>query len=277
MNGADFLNAINGLDASIIEEAGQEETVRRVRRRRRTKTALAAALLCVCLTAGGGAAAASVLGIELFNFSSGESSSSYDAAFQIEPKPLSAFKGPIVETLREIVPEQFAEYELWNSRMPGVWSRNFWDWESAVEFLGVDFLRAPVTSLEPDGVELYAHAAEDGTLVSASLTGNYRTDDYNIFAAVYIYTEACGEGTTAQVFSATDGGAEYAPEEYVTSGGIYCRIVHTSETENNGAMSEGYFVKDGLMYRITLIERSQDERERRAELLKQLLEEAAGR
>lgn len=277
--GAVFLEKLNNLDAAIIEEAAQEEEIIMIQKHRRMKFAAAAALLAICLMAGGGIVAASVFGIEIFDVKTGRNDSSYEVGFMPRCKPQDAFGGHI-EEVKEAIRKQCEEYKLWMSHMPNHWSREFKDWESALAFLEIDFMEAPVTSILPTQVSLSVMGSGEGVLWTVRFHGMYNKDKYNIFIGADIYVDDSEEEIEAQMFSATGGEASYQSEIYITENGIPCTLVDTLVLETDGCThAEGYIVKDGILYNVSAIPRQREGEtgENRMEIVKGLLEEIAAK
>lgn len=274
-----LLKKLGGMDASVVEEAAKEGEIIKLRKLRRVKFAAAAALLAVCLTAGGGIVAASMLGIEIFDMRSGADDSSYAVGFAPRCKPQDAFGGH-VEEVKATIRKQCEEYKLWMSNIPTHWSSKFEDWESALAFLEIDFMEAPVTSILPTWVDLMVDGSEEGPFQRVALNGTYMMEKYNISIWVNIYVDDSEEEIEAQMFSATGGEASYHSEPYITANGIPCTLVDTLVTETDGCThAEGYIVKDGILYQVAAIpqQRNGEMGEDRMDIVKELLEEIAAR
>lgn len=274
-----FLKKLNNLDASLVAEAAQEENILRFPKRRRLKFAAAAALLAVCLTVGGGIVAASVFGIRIFDVKSDKDTSSYGVGSVVRYRPQDAFRGHIDE-VKDVIQKQCEEYKPWYSSIPNLWHKEFDDWESALAYLEIDFMEAPVTSRQPTSVGLSVMGTKEGPLQSVRFVGSYLSERYNIYVSADIYVDDSKAEVTAQTFSATGGEAQYSNETYLTANGFPCMLVDTVVSERDGSThAEGYIVKDGIMYGVCAVpqQRNGEPGEDRMEIVKELLEEIAGK
>ncbi len=278
-DGIAFLKKLNNLDASLVAEAQQGDSILHFRKRRRLKFVAAAALLMICLTAGGGIVAASVLGIQIFDIQSDEGTSSYDVGFVTRYRRQDAFRGHIDE-VKDTIRKQCEEYKLWYSSIPNIWYREFDDWESALAYLEIDFLEVPITSRPPTSVELSVIGTEEGPLQGVQFYGSYLSERYNVYVSVNIYVDDSEQEIPAQTFAVTKGEASYTSETYTTAGGIPCMLVDAEGSEEYGSTAAtGYMVKDGMMYQVSALPqlRNGEPGENRMEIVKELLEEIAGK
>ncbi|MDE7325220.1 MAG: hypothetical protein K2N63_02915 [Lachnospiraceae bacterium] len=275
---ATFLGRLGGLDASIIEEA-REENLHWFKKRRRVKFATAAAFVVLCLTVGGGIAATAALGVKIFDIKSGKDDSSYALGYVIRYRPQEVFGGQADE-VREAIQKQYKEYSPFSSRTPNFWNRTFDNWESALSFLGIDFMEAPVNRLTPSLVDLAVIGTKEGEFQLVILTGRYYTAQYNISVAAEIYVGDSGEEVEEGHSVTTVSEAEFYSEPYVTRNGIPCTLVDTVVFEGDASeVAEGYLVKDGIFYSVSYAPRQQNDEagENRMEIVKGLLEEIAAK
>ncbi len=254
MKELDFLEKINELDPTLLEEAPASSGRARPKLLRRFAIA-AAALLLLAGTVYGVAK-----GIEMRRISRFEGDEQgVEAKTELPLVKWSSFEGEIKDAGETIV-RQYQEYvpePVWSSYYadPGSYPRRFDRLEEAVEYIGLPGLKTPGFPFAEYECSVTAHGDEQGRVDRVTLHAEHiERNDIGAQERVTILTEY------AQVSEFVSGGV-WTPEfprdtefqSYATPAGNECRIaVLKPEYESNYMSLTAYLTAGPAFYELNL-------------------------
>ena len=254
MKELDFLEKINELDPTLLEEAPAISGRARPKLIRRFAIAAAAVLLLT------GTVYAIARGIELRRISRFEGDEQgVEAKTELPLVKWSSFEGEIKDVGETIV-RQYQEYvpePAWSSYRgdPGSCSLCFDSIEEAVDYIGLPGLKAPSFPFAEYECSVTAHGDEEGQVDRVTLyTKHKERNDIGVQETVTILTE------NAENSEYVSGGV-WTPEfprdvifaSYTTPGGNECRIVELRPEFDSRFMSlTGYLTAGPAFYELNL-------------------------
>ena len=254
MKELDFLEKINELDPTLLEEAPASSGRARPKLIRRFAIAAAAVLLLT------GTVYAIARGIELRRISRFEGDEQgVEAKTELPLVKWSSFEGEIKDAGETIV-MQYQEYvpePAWSSYRgdPGSCSLCFDSIEEAVDYIGLPGLKAPSFPFDEYECSVTAHGDEEGRVDRVTLHAEHiERNDVGAQETVTILTEH------AQTSEFVSGGV-WTPEfprdtefqSYATPAGNECRIaVLKPEYDNNYMSLTAYLTAGSAFYELNL-------------------------
>ena len=258
MNGNDFLDKMGLVDPAFIQEADDayvnvsKRTVKPLRR-------LAFAACLVLLIGSVSVLAATGAGTKVLQWFSvggpnGGEEAGYLLAADVEIFKEDALKGEIRE-VPALIREQYAAYEWYMSWHPGTWVKAFDERSKACEYVGLNALRQ-IAWLPEGETELTVYGDEDGRLQSVTIQTPYTYGDLRLSFFTDIYTQHYeGDVTTG---SFTTESVEFSESYETTANGTRIHVIESTALRSGYLCTEGYLVKDGILYHLHIAHLEQD-------------------
>lgn len=263
MNGNDLLNKMELADPAFVAEA--DTYPKRIRRRPAKWMAVAA---CIVLIAGTTTVlAATGLGtkiLQLFTKGSGEESG-YVLSADIVKYPADDLKGQIQEVSDQIK-EQFASYQPYMDRLPGHVEKTFDTRGEACDYVGFDGLERISWDLKEEESTLNVYGDEDGKIQSVTIETPYTAGDMRLQFFTMLYTENYEDEIATGSFTTED--VKFAESSETTAHGLGLHVIESTALESGYMGTEGYLVKDGVLYNLYIAHLEKD-KEQAKELLQQ--------
>lgn len=243
-----------------LEEKVRQGTLGRTRRPQGKRVLVLAAVVTVLLAAT--AVSADFWHVRLGEVSVGQEESRYDVEADLPGVHMEAFSQQVDDALEEIQ-QAFQEYQPWDSRYPGGWSRELDTWEACESFLGFSVvnplegqdelmpktLNAHGEPFKPYEVSLHGNA--EGTLEQLSVTAIYEFEEDGVSLQVIFLPEGrdSSQLTTGSVWK---GEVSFETAETRTGSGaeVYLVTPQVEESDYYHAFSkvESCFILNGGLY-----------------------------
>ncbi len=255
---------ITNVREDFIEDAQNEMMHHKTVRHRRKMRWIPAAACLVLLFGIVTAFATSAWGAKLLRKFTSPTESGYDLAAEIERKKMSCFSDAL-QDLSGSIAAQFENLKASDSRYPGQVQQDFASLDAALRFIGLKELRFSDVGLTEDGAVLLVTGDSSGKIENLILEACYHTQDIRVQAYATIYTEN-GEGKPVEIGAAAAEKIAFAESYYTTAGGIECLILSAEAMESGYQNTDGYLVKDGILYSVHIAYLAKD-RQRAEKLL----------
>ena len=148
------------------------------------------------------------------------------------------------------------------SQFPGLWTSSFTSLKKAYNYIGYDGLTRISWKLKEGETKLYVDGDRDGNIMTVTVETPYTSGDMRLQFYTKIYTENIEEDVTESGF--TTEYVEYTDSYYTTSNGISLQVIESTAMESGYMGTEGYLVKDGILYHLHIAHLEKDKEQAKA-------------
>ena len=264
MRGNELLEKMELADPAFIEEADAAY----VRGRKRPVRWLAAAACMVLLIGSIAVAAATGYGtkiIELFTAGKGSGTHSDESGYNLSVDIVKISQEALEGNIREVpalIREQFENYDPVMSWYPGDWMKKFGSRNDACDYIGYEGLARVSWDLEEGETTLHVYGESDGKLLSVQVETPYSAGDMRLQFFTNLYTENTKEDITTGTF--TTEYMEFTESYTTTAGGLNLHVIETTPLASGYMGTDGYLVKDGILYHLHIAHREKETEQAKA-------------
>lgn len=220
--GSKALDAVGGIEMSVIEEVQDRHEKRRMTLWKR-RLAVACTILFVGIAGTTVFAVLSSSGILVFRQTNPDSDKKTAVDFVVDGThkvPLASITGKIREC-KELITEQVKEYDIVSSSNPQQVGREFKKIEDAIEYIGYDGLVWPKVENENPSVNVTVYGSEEGDIQEIQLESRFRVnDEMDAVTDAWIFTEESDMemGVRIDSFSGYFEGVDYSGNSVIENG-----------------------------------------------------------
>ena len=173
--------------------------------------------------------------------------SGYTLEINMSKTPLSNIKGEIAE-ISTIIKDNYEEYELWSSILPGHWYKEFESSQEAMEYIGLSNLHSLNWNLKENNTGITAFGNSNGEIEYIILENSYEIDSIRLQATATIYTDKYSQKLTTG--ASTTENLEFYDSYLCTENHMRYQVVGSTELDSGVYMQDAYLVSDDVLYRI---------------------------
>lgn len=248
--GSKVLDAVGGIDMSVIEEVQDRHEKRRMNLWKR-RLAVACTILFVGIAGTTVFAVLSSSGILVFRQTNPDSDKKTAVDFVVDGThkvPLASITGKIREC-KDLIAEQVKEYDMLYSSDPQQVSREFQKIEDAIGYIGYEGLTWPKVENENPSVNVTVYGSEEGDIQEIQLESRFRVnDEMDAVTDAWIFTEESEEemGTGIDSFSGYFEGVNYSGNSVIENGRSF--LVTDPVSMNGWYVRMAFWQENGVIY-----------------------------